>query len=80
MTAILAGRVHQLMGADGMAVVWRRSALVSTVVQAMASYGYVLLFAYTEDYIPLFLAGGAAMALGALISVFLTAPAASPRR
>ena len=79
-TAILAGRVHQLMGADGMAVVWRRSALVSTVVQAMASYGYVLLFAYTENYLPLFLAGGAAMALGALISLSLTAPSATPRR
>ena len=79
-TAILAGRVHQLMGPEGMTVIWRRSALVSTVVQAVASYGYVLLFDYTEDYTKIFLAGGAAMALGALISLTLSAPAATPRR
>lgn len=79
-TAILSGRVQQLMGSDGMTVVWRRSALVSTVVQAVAGYGYVLLFAYTDDYTPIFLAGGAAMALGALISLSLGAPKATPPR
>lgn len=74
LTAIMSGRFHQLMGPDRMAEVWRLSALVSTVVQAIGAYGYVTLFAATQSYVPLFLCGGAAMALGAIIAILQRKP------
>ncbi len=73
-TAILSGRVHQLVGAQHMAAVWRRSALISTILQAAASYLFVALFAYTESYTPVFLCGAVAMFAGAAISLGLNAP------
>lgn len=79
-SAILSGRMHQLMGADGMAIVWRRSALIATIVQAVGSYAYVALFAYSENYVPLFLMGAAAMFIGALISCALRLPDHPPRQ
>lgn len=77
LTAILSGRVHQLMGPDGMAGVWRLSALVSTIVQAVGAYGYVTLFAVTQSYVPIFLCGSAAMGLGAVIAISLRTPEAT---
>jgi predicted MFS family arabinose efflux permease len=74
LTAIMSGRFHQLMGGDRMAEVWRLSALVSTVVQALGAYGFVMLFAATQSYIPIFLCGSAAMALGAIIAVLQREP------
>ena len=74
LTAILSGRFHQLLGTARMAEVWRLSALVSTVFQAVGAYGYVSLFAVTQSYTPIFLCGSAAMALGALIAVMLRTP------
>jgi predicted MFS family arabinose efflux permease len=71
LTAILSGRVHQIMGADRMAGVWRMSALVSTVCQAAAGYLYVSVFALTGSYTPIFLLGGLSMALGAATSFLL---------
>jgi predicted MFS family arabinose efflux permease len=71
LTAIMSGRFHQLMGRDRMAEVWRLSALVSTVVQAIGGYLYVYVFAVTGSYTPIFLCGSAAMALGGLVSFFL---------
>jgi predicted MFS family arabinose efflux permease len=68
LTAILSGRVHQLTGAAAMAGVWRMSALISTVFQAAAGFGYVALFALTNSYTPIFLVGGCAMAMGAVIA------------
>ena len=74
LTAIMSGRFHQLMGREKMADVWRASALVSTVVQAIGGYLYVYVFAVTESYTPIFLCGAAAMALGAVISFMMKAP------
>jgi predicted MFS family arabinose efflux permease len=74
LTAIMSGRFHQLMGAARMAEVWRLSALVSTIIQAIGAYGYVSLFAVTQSYGPIFLCGSAAMALGALIAILQRAP------
>lgn len=72
-SAIISGRTHQLIGAAGMAEVWRWMALVSGIGQAIGGYAYVALFAYTESYMPIYLAGGTAMALGAVISLVLGA-------
>ena len=74
LTAIMSGRFHQLMGREKMADVWRASALVSTIVQAIGGYLYVYLFAMTESYVPIFLCGAGAMASGAVISFWLRAP------
>ena len=74
LTAIMSGRFHQLMGPDRMAEVWRLSALISTIVQAVGAYCYVSLFAATQSYVPIFLCGSAAMALGALIAIFQRTP------
>jgi predicted MFS family arabinose efflux permease len=79
LTAIMSGRFHQLMGAARMAEVWRLSALVSTIIQALGAYGYVTLFAVTQNYAPIFLCGGAAMGLGALIAILQRTPYAEDR-
>ena len=70
-SAILSGRTHQLVGAARMAAVWRWMALISGVAQAIGGFAYVALFAYAGSYMPIFLLGGAAMALGAVISLLL---------
>ena len=70
-TAILSGRAHQVVGASHMPGVWRRMILVSGICQAAAGYGFVALFDWTGSYTPVFLAGGAAMALGAVVSIEL---------
>ena len=71
LTAIMSGRVHQLMGPEDMAPVWRMSALISTIIQAVAAYGYVTLFEYTDNYVPIFLVGSACFAMGAIIAITL---------
>ena len=68
-SAIISGRTHQLMGPAQMAQVWRWMALTSGVFQAIGGYAYVFLFDATGDYTLVFLLGGGAMALGALISL-----------
>ena len=72
-SAIITGRTHQLVGASKMAAVWRWMALVSGVAQAVAGYAYVALLAYAESYTPIYLLGGTAMALGAVIALALGA-------
>ena len=57
------------MGPAQMAQVWRWMALTSGVFQAIGGYAYVFLFDATGDYTLVFLLGGGAMALGALISL-----------
>ncbi|NKB21123.1 MAG: YbfB/YjiJ family MFS transporter [Alphaproteobacteria bacterium] len=79
LTAIMSGRFHQLMGPDGMAPVWRMSALISTILQAIAAYGYVTIFDLTESYVPIFLAGSASMALGTVIALLLRNPVESAK-
>ncbi len=74
LTAIMSGRFHQLMGPDGMAPVWRMSALISTVLQAIAAYGYVTIFDLAGSYVPIFLTGSASMALGTVIALLLRNP------
>jgi len=68
LTAILSGRVHQLMGPEGMPGVWRAAALISTIIQAGGGFIYVALFALTESYAPIFLTGAAFMGSGAIIA------------
>ncbi len=79
-SAILSGRTYQLVGAARMAAVWRWMALISGVGQAIGGYAYVALFAYAESYLPIFLLGGTAMALGAVISLLLGAPMPARKR
>jgi len=59
------------MGSDGMAAVWRMSALISTILQAIFAYGYVIIFDFTGSYLPIFIVGGASMAIGAIIALTL---------
>lgn len=68
-SAIVSGRTHQVVGAARMAQVWRWMALTSGVGQAIGGYAFVVLFNATASYTWVFLAGGAAMALGALVSL-----------
>ena len=68
-SAIIAGRTHQIVGPDYMAQVWRWMMLTSGVFQAIGGYIYVTLFDITENYTLIFLIGGSAMALGAMISM-----------
>jgi predicted MFS family arabinose efflux permease len=68
-SAIISGRTHQIVGPAHMPLVWRWMALTSGVFQAAGGYAYVMLFDSTGSYPALFLIGGGAMALGALISL-----------
>ncbi len=70
-SAIISGRTHQLVGAARMPEVWRWMSLIGGIGQAVGGYAYVALFGFAESYVPLYLAGGAAMALGAVISLGL---------
>ncbi len=71
LTAIMSGRFHQLMGPDAMAPVWRMSALISTILQAMFAYVYVTIFDLTGSYLPIFIIGGISMGIGAIIALTL---------
>lgn len=70
-SAIISGRTHQIVGPSQMARVWRWMALISGIGQAIGGYAYVALFEMAQSYLPVFLAGGTAMALGAVISLNL---------
>ena len=72
-SAIISGRTHQVVGAAEMAQVWRWMALVGGIVQAIAGYALVTLFEITQSYTPVFLVGGGAMALGAVIAIGIRA-------
>ena len=75
-SAIISGRTHQIMGAAHMAQLWRWMALISGIGQAIGGYAYVALFEFAGSYMPVFLVGGTAMALGAVVSL----PRGSGRR
>ena len=79
-SAIISGRTHQLMGPERMGDVWRWMGLIAGIVQAMAGYAYVALFDYAQSYTSIFLAGGAAMGLGAIISLALSDAMAARER
>lgn len=70
-SAMISGRTHQVVGAAHMARVWRWMALTSGITKAIAGYALVALFDLTQNHIPIFLIGGGAMALGALVSLRL---------
>lgn len=76
-SAIISGRTHQLVGAPRMPEVWRWMSLVGGIGQAVGGYAYVALFEYAGSYVPVYLAGGAAMGLGAVIALGLK-PATRP--
>lgn len=76
-SAIISGRTHQIVGPERMAQVWRWMALISGIGQAIGGYAYVALFETAHSYIPVFLAGATAMALGAVISIQLKAEQAA---
>lgn len=52
-----------------MAQVWRWMALTSGVFQAIGGHAYASLFNVTGNYTAIFLMGGGAMALGAVVSL-----------
>ena len=76
-SAIISGRTHQIVGREHMARVWRWMALTSGIFQAIGGYAYVVLFDLTGNYTTIFLIGGGAMTLGALISL---TPTNTPRK
>ena len=68
-SAIISGRTHQIVGPVYMAQVWRWMALTSGVFQAIGGYAYVTLFDVTGNYMAVFLIGGGAMVVGAVVSL-----------
>ena len=72
-SAIITGRTRQLAG-EWFPTVWRRMNVVGGCLQAAGGYGYVALFARADSHVPVFLTGGAAMALGAFIAWRLRDP------
>lgn len=77
-SAIVSGRVHQIVGPDEMAPLWRAMALVGGVAQAIGGYLLVALFEITGSYVPIFLIGGAAMGAGAIVAIDLKAGPSPP--
>lgn len=78
LTAIMGGRTHQLVGPEHMASVSRWMALIAGIAQAVGGYAYVALFDAVRSYMPIFLIGGAAMAVGGIISWLLVERAITP--
>ena len=74
-SAIISGRVHQIVGPHEMPPLWRAMALVGGIAQVSAGYLLVALFEITGSYVPIFLIGGVAMAVGAAVVVNLKAGA-----
>ena len=70
-SAIVSGRVHQIVGPDEMPPLWHAMILAGGVAQAVAGYLLVALFELAGSYVPIFLIGGAAMGVGAIAVVNL---------
>ena len=69
LSAVISGRTGQVVGKENMAEVWRWMVLSVGVTKAVAGYLMVWLFDVTGSYTILFLSGGAALALGAILSL-----------
>ncbi len=69
LSAVISGRARQVVGARNMPHVWRRMVLSVGVSQTVGGYALVALFNATGSYTAVFLIGGAAMALGAILSL-----------
>jgi predicted MFS family arabinose efflux permease len=67
LSAVIAGRVRQVVGIRDMASIWRYMVLSVAIGQTIAGYALVSLFNATGAYTPVFLTGGAAMAVGAIL-------------
>lgn len=78
LSAVIAGRARQVVGAADMAHVWRWMVLAVGVAQTIAGYALVSLFNATNSYTPVFLVGAGAMALGAVLSLRLWERATDP--
>ncbi len=72
-SAVVSGRVHQIVGPAEMPPLWRAMALVGGVAQVVGGYLLVALFEISGSHVPVFLIGGTAMAVGALLVVNLKA-------
>lgn len=68
-SAIISGRTLEVVGPDHMVRVWSRIILISGIAQAAGGFAYVALFNVMQNYLPLFLLGGLAMGVGALVSL-----------
>jgi len=69
LSAVIAGRARQVVGVRDMPQVWRWMVLSVGISQTIGGYALVTLFDATGSYTPVFLIGGGAMALGALLSL-----------
>jgi len=69
LSAVIAGRARQVVGAADMPHVWRWMVLAVGLGQTVSGYALVSLFNATNSYTPVFLIGAGAMALGAALSV-----------
>jgi predicted MFS family arabinose efflux permease len=69
LSAVISGRTGQVVGRENMAEVWRWMVLSVAVTKAIAGYLMVWLFDLTGSYAFLFMTGGVALALGALLSL-----------
>jgi predicted MFS family arabinose efflux permease len=69
LSAVISGRTGQVVGKQDMAEVWRWMVLSVAGTKAFAGYLMVWLFDVTGSYTILFLAGGAALAAGAVMSL-----------
>ncbi|MDD9918146.1 MAG: YbfB/YjiJ family MFS transporter [Rhodospirillaceae bacterium] len=69
LSAVISGRARQVVGARDMPHVWRRMVLSVGLSQTVGGYLLVALFNATGSYTAVFLIGGGAMALGAVLSL-----------
>lgn len=69
LSAVIAGRARQVVGARDMPQVWRWMVLSVGICQTVGGYGLVALFDTTGSYTAVFLIGAAAMAVGAVLSL-----------
>lgn len=69
LSAVISGRARQVVGARDMPHVWRRMVLSVGISQTIGGYALVALFNATGSYTAVFLIGGTAMALGAVLSL-----------
>jgi predicted MFS family arabinose efflux permease len=69
LSAVISGRARQVVGARDMPHVWRRMVLAVGLSQTVSGYLLVALFNSTGSYTAVFLIGGGAMALGAVLAL-----------
>ena len=70
-SALIAGRAQQAMGSASMVPLWRWMVVAVGAAQILGGIGLVELYNRTGDYRPVFLIGGASMALAALLCATL---------